>query len=214
MKPKGIERAIQSREIPQIKAVLTEAEELSQKVLTPCIPRERIEDAEKALRVEILEAARSMVQDAVKRCSGQAALRRDSKEAEATAAFDPKAALRERRRRRPAALEAVGVESRPGSSGEQQNSRASGLGKRRTSALGGGQQLAGGQSAQGDEYFMRIQTLKTAIRGAEALGLDDAEIQPAREATSGWLDTDGQQSLADATKRPRRHPDGGGRSRL
>jgi len=61
------------------------------------------------------------------------------------------------------------------------NPRASGLGKRRTSALGGGQQLAGGQSAQGDEYFMRIQTLKTAIRGAEALGLDDAEIQPARE---------------------------------
>lgn len=178
-----IERAIQSREIPQIKAVLTEAEELLQRVLTPCIPKERIEEAEKALRVEILEAARSMVQDAVKRCSGQAALRRDSNAPEA-AAFDPKAALRERRRSQAnfeAALEAVGVESRPGSSQEPVNPRASGLGKRRTSALGGGQQLAGGQSAQGDEYFMRIQTLKTAIRGAEALGLDDAEIQPARE---------------------------------
>lgn len=181
-----IEGAIQSREILQIKGVLTEAEELSQRVLTPCIPKERIEEAEKALRVEILEAARSMVQDAVKRCSGQAALRRDSKEGEAAAAFDPKAALRERRRSQAnfeAALEAVGVESRPGSSQgqEHQNPRASGLGKRRTSALGGGQPLAGGQSAQGDEYFMRIQTLKTAIRGAEALGLDDAEIQPARE---------------------------------
>lgn len=122
----------------------------------------------------------------VKRCSGQAALRRDSKEGEAAAAFDPKAALRERRRSQAnfeAALEAVGVESRPGSSQgqEHQNPRASGLGKRRTSALGGGQPLAGGQSAQGDEYFLRIQTLKTAIRGAEALGLDDAEIQPARE---------------------------------
>jgi len=177
-----IGEAIQSREIQQIKAMLAEAEEIKTQVLTPCIPQEVIQQAEEALRREILDAARSMILDAIQRCSSVATLRRDSNVDPQLGAFDAKAALRERRRSQAnfeAALEAVGVESRPNSSQEAQHPRASGLGKRRTSAMTGGQQL--GQSAQGDEYFNRLQTLKTAIRGAEALGLDESTIAPARE---------------------------------
>lgn len=177
-----IGEAIRSREITQIKAMIAEAEEVKAQVLTPCIPTEVIQQAEEALRREILDAARSMILDAIQRCSGVATLRRDSNVDPQLGAFDAKAALRERRRSQAnfeAALEAVGVESRPNSSQEAQHPRASGLGKRRTSAMTGGQQL--GQSAQGDEYFNRLQTLKAAIRGAEALGLDEATIAPARE---------------------------------
>eukprot|EP00434_Breviolum_minutum_P027301 symbB.v1.2.024141.t1/scaffold2265.1/size102435/1 len=139
-----IGEAIRSREIPQIKAVIAEAEELKTQVLTPCIPKEVIQQAEEALRREILDSARSAILDAIQRCSGVATLRRDSNVDPQLGAFDAKAALRERRRSQAnfeAALEAVGVDSRPNSSQETQHPRASGLGKRRTSAMTGGQQL-------------------------------------------------------------------------
>ncbi|CAK8995029.1 unnamed protein product [Durusdinium trenchii] len=59
-----ISEAIQGGEIVQIKAMIAEAEEVRQRVLTPCVPPELIQDAEKALKHEIESAAQSMLMEA------------------------------------------------------------------------------------------------------------------------------------------------------
>lgn len=181
--------AIEAGEIVELQAAIRDARALIQKVLTPCVAEELIQDAEKALRKEIEQAARDMLYDSIKRCSGAAAVSR-SKDLpeEGGEQLNAKSALRQRRRSQAnfeAALQAIGVDvgSRPGSrdAPPAAGRRASGLGKRRMSAMYGGPAM-GAASGAGDAYFERMETIKTAIRGAEALQLDETDILPAREA--------------------------------
>mmetsp|Transcript_43865 Transcript_43865/g.102472 ORF Transcript_43865/g.102472 Transcript_43865/m.102472 type:complete len:897 (-) Transcript_43865:142-2832(-) len=181
-----LEEAIAAGEIAELQAVIKDAKALVREVLTPCIPEGLIERSEKALRSEIEKAAQDMLFDSIKRCSKEAGISRSKDVPEENEPVNPKAALQQRRRSQAnfeAALQAVGVEvsSRPGSreATSMQGRRTSGLGKRRMSAMGPG---AMAQSNQGDEYFQRMETIRTAITGAEALGLEEAYILPARQA--------------------------------
>ncbi|CAJ1396824.1 unnamed protein product [Effrenium voratum] len=183
----SLSEAIKGREIVSLQVAIKAAKALAQQVLTNCIPPELVADAEKELKKEIEQSARDMLLDSIKRCNGAMkvieAVAGDSNE---QPALNAKAALQQRRRSQAnfeAALQAIGIDSRPNSreaQTQQAGRRTSGLGKRRMSALHNGQ--LGGSSAAGDEYSQRIQNIQVSIRGAEALGLDETDIAPAREA--------------------------------